>query len=132
MTRQQSGPIVYLTDSHPPSIWTKFLQQKQHERVLHLKRIVYLQEEATREEEEPAWSLRKLLNSVFTKEIDSEDNKRTKIPDSYNLYNRKPDFKNNYGWSIALDQTEYRPLGHSGIGLFLVNLTAVLFNTFLE
>uniref|UniRef100_A0A803L3T4 Cupin type-1 domain-containing protein n=1 Tax=Chenopodium quinoa TaxID=63459 RepID=A0A803L3T4_CHEQI len=33
-------------------------------------------------------------------------------------------FKNDYGWSIAVDKHEYKPLKKSGIGLYLVNLAA--------
>ena len=87
--------------------------------------MVRFHEEDPKEEEEPKWSLRKLLISVFGKEPNLEDNKR-KTQDSYNLYDRKPDFKNNYGWSMAIDESEYWPLGHSGIGIYLVNLTAVI------
>ncbi|PSR89989.1 Vicilin-like seed storage protein [Actinidia chinensis var. chinensis] len=125
LTRQRSGPIVFLPGSHEephePSVWTQFLQLKHHQRLHHLRRMVRLHEEAPKEEE-PKWSLRKLLISVFGKEPNL-DNKR-KTLDSYNLYDRKPDFKNNYGWSMAIDESKYWPLGHSGIGIYLVNLTA--------
>ncbi|KAA8550430.1 hypothetical protein F0562_002114 [Nyssa sinensis] len=117
MSRQQSGPIVYL-DSHSPSVWTQFLRLKEHERLAQLKRMVQYEEE-----EQPTWSLRKLLNSVFGEE-NNEGNKRSKSPDSYNIYDRKPDFRNNYGWSMALDDSDYPPLRSSGIGIYLVNLTA--------
>ncbi|KAF5937792.1 hypothetical protein HYC85_025298 [Camellia sinensis] len=133
MTRQDSGPIVYLSDSHHPvqNIWTKFLQLEQQERVHHLKRIVRFQEESTKKEDDDddkptTWSLRKLLGSVFGNEINGDDNTRSKSPHSYNLYSKHPDFKNNYGSSIALDESDYKPLHHSGIGLYMVNLTAVI------
>ncbi|KAF2300558.1 hypothetical protein GH714_014024 [Hevea brasiliensis] len=35
-----------------------------------------------------------------------------------------PDFRNNYGSSIALDDSDYDPLKHAGLGVYLVNLTA--------
>ncbi|GMP98670.1 hypothetical protein CsSME_00046472 [Camellia sinensis var. sinensis] len=131
MTRQDSGPIVYLSDSHHPvqNIWTKFLQLEQQERVHHLKRIVRFQEESTKKEDDDdkptTWSLRKLLGSVFGNEINGDDNNtRSKSPHSYNLYSKHPDFKNNYGSSIALDESDYKPLHHSGVGLYMVNLTA--------
>ncbi|KAI4382334.1 hypothetical protein MLD38_008311 [Melastoma candidum] len=47
-----------------------------------------------------------------------------KGPDSYNLYDRKPDFRNNHGWSVAFHGKDYEPLHHTGIGVYLVNLTA--------
>ncbi|KAF5930949.1 hypothetical protein HYC85_031822 [Camellia sinensis] len=124
MTSQKSGPIVYLSDSHSPSTWSQFLQLKTHERQHHLKKMMYFQEQATKEEEEETWSLRKFLNSVFRTESNGEDNKGPKSPDSYNLFDRKPDFENRYGSSMAIDESDYSPLRHSGIGLYLVNLTA--------
>ncbi|GAV62080.1 Cupin_1 domain-containing protein [Cephalotus follicularis] len=120
MTRQQDGPIVYISESHPPSIWTKFLQLREEERLQHLKRMV----EPYREEEQPTWSWRKLLNSVFGQENAMDDRVGHRAPDSYNLYKKRPDFRNKYGWSVALDESDYTPLRHSGIGVFLVNLTA--------
>ncbi|PSR86617.1 Vicilin-like seed storage protein [Actinidia chinensis var. chinensis] len=124
LTRQRAGPIVFLPDSHEePSVWTQFLQLKHRQRLHHVRRMVRFYEEVAKEEEEPKGSWRKLLISVFGNEPNLEDNKR-KTPDSYNLYDRKPDFKNNYGWSMAIDESEYWPLGHSGIGIYLVNLTA--------
>lgn len=127
MTRQQSGPIVYLSDSHAPSIWSKFMDLKEHQRLAHLKRIVHFKEEANQDEEQPTWSFRKLLISIFWDERNTGDDRRGrgKGPDTYNLYERKPDFKNDYGWSKALDEHDYSPLGHSDVGVYLVNLTAV-------
>ncbi|XP_059625260.1 vicilin-like seed storage protein At2g28490 [Cornus florida] len=130
LTKQEAGPIVHLSDSHSPSVWTQFMQLKEHERVAHLKRMVHFQEEEEEEaieEEQPTWSFRKFLNSVFGEENKRKEEKRTtsgKEPDSYNLYNRRPDFRNNYGWSMALDESDYTPLRHSGVGVYLVNLTA--------
>lgn len=129
MTRQQSGPIVYLSDSHAPSIWSKFLDLKQHQRLAHLKRIVHFEKELAQEEEQSSWSFRKFLISIFGEGNRGSDDRRNKGPDSYNLYDRKPDFKNDYGWSTALDEHDYRPLRHSDTGVYLVNLTAV--NSFL-
>lgn len=64
------------------------------------------------------------MNSVFGAE-DRKDTRNTRrSPDAYNIYKRRPDFKNNYGWSVALDGSDYKPLKHSGIGVYLVNLTA--------
>ncbi|KAJ7947776.1 Vicilin-like seed storage protein [Quillaja saponaria] len=130
MTRQQEGPIVYVSDSQAPSLWTKFLQLKEEDRLHHLKKMVDFQQQPTQEEveeEQTNWSWRKLLNSAFANDK-KPDNKRSKgtheSPDSYNLYNKKPDYRNSYGWSIAVDESDYSPLESSGIGLYLVNLTA--------
>ncbi|KAF8397644.1 hypothetical protein HHK36_016564 [Tetracentron sinense] len=121
MTRQQSGPIVFVTGADQPSRWEKFMQLKLRERLGELKNME--EEDEAEEEEQSTWTWRKLLNSMF-KEEENGKKKTVKQPDSYNVYDRKPDFKNNYGWSIALDESDYTPLSHSGIGVFLVNLTA--------
>ncbi|KAH7863078.1 hypothetical protein Vadar_013088 [Vaccinium darrowii] len=125
LTRQKSGPIISLSnfDSNPHQsrVWTQFLEMKHHERVQCLKRMVQVHEEATEEDDEPIimWLFRKLLNSVF-----EQEEGRSERVDAYNLFDRKPDFENNYGSSVALDQSDYSPLRQSGIGLYLVNLTA--------
>lgn len=142
LTRQFSGAIVPLNTTYSPptpSIWADFLNLEQHQRHDHLKRIVHLEEETSLEEEDdeereqPTWSLRKFLNNL----LGDEGNKRKKGrgdegrrgrgkgPDSYNLFDRKPDYKNDYGWSLALDQSEYSPLKHCDVGVYLVNLSAV-------
>ncbi|KAI3450523.1 hypothetical protein Pfo_007188 [Paulownia fortunei] len=129
LTKQQKGPIVYLSDSHSTSVWSKFLDMKQHQKLAHMRRIVHIRTEdlEDKEEEQPTWSFRKLLFSVFGKEEkrrEDKGSKKGKGPDSYNIYDRKPDFKNNYGWSIALDESDYSPLRHDDVGIYLVNLTA--------
>ncbi|GMY10648.1 vicilin-like seed storage protein [Fagus crenata] len=125
LTRQNQGPIIFLNDSRSSSPWKKFLQLKEHERLQHLKKLVNFHEEPVQEEKQ-TWSWRKLLNNILGTETENKagEKGKGKTPDSYNLYNRNPDFKNNYGWSVALDETDYKPLKHSGIGLYLVNLTA--------
>ena len=66
------------------------------------------------------------MESVFGDEIKNTREKVTKkSPHSCNLYDRKPDFKNSYGWSVALDGSEYSPLKSSGVGIYHVNLSAV-------
>lgn len=139
LTRQLSGAIVPLntTQSPTPSIWANFLNLEQHQRHDHLKRVVHLEEEASSEEEDegreqqPTWSLRKFMINLFghegNKRKKGDEGRRgsSKGPDSYNLFDRKPDYKNDYGWSLALDRTEYSPLKHSDIGVYLVNLSAV-------
>lgn len=63
--------------------------------------------------------------SVFGKATKEREDKESKGPGSYNIYDRKPDFKNNYGYSIALDESDYSPLAHSDASIYLVNLSAV-------
>jgi len=123
---------VYVPDARSPSVWAKFLQMKDKDRLQHLKRMVLdFQEEPDHDhQEEQTWSWRKLLNSMLGKETKRRGDKGTgKSPDSYNLYDRRPDFSNNYGWSLALDESDYDPLKRSGIGVYLVNLTAVIHST---
>ncbi|XVE59776.1 hypothetical protein DITRI_Ditri05aG0074200 [Diplodiscus trichospermus] len=116
LSKQQEGPFVYVNKSHAPSIWTKFSQLQEQDRLKHLKRMV--QGEAQQKKE---WSWWKLLDTIFGTE---ENNVNDKAPDSYNIYKRSPDFSNDYGWSSALDGSDYSPLKDSGIGIYLVNLTA--------
>ena len=140
LNKQRVGPIVFVSDSHSPSLWAKFSQLKEQDRLQQLKRMAGFQpepeaeeDEQEQEQEEITWSWKKLLNSVFGTRIEKSGRGRasSESPDSYNIYDRSPDFQNNYGWSVALDESNYSPLKHSGIGVYLVNLTAVnnqLFN----
>ncbi|KAL5832968.1 hypothetical protein ACOSQ3_016642 [Xanthoceras sorbifolium] len=130
LNKPSEGPIVYMSDSHSPSLWAKFLQLKKQDRLQQLKGMVGIQQEPEEEEEEEdeeeqitTWSWRK-LNSVFGIKNNKGQRGSTEYPDSYNIYDRSPDFKNNYGWSIALDESDCSPPKHSGIGVYLVNLTA--------
>ncbi len=69
LTSRQDGPIVYVNDSAPPKMWTKFLHLNKQDRLQHLKRILESQELAGEEEKgeelEKGWSWRKLLMSLF-------------------------------------------------------------------
>ena len=110
---------------------SEFLELKDDEKLRHLKRMVDFEEGEDREEKEirsSGWSWRKLMGSVFANQGDKRPEGykgKGKSPDSYNLYNAKADFKNDYGWSIAVDEATYSPLKKSGCGVYLVNLTAV-------
>ncbi|XP_058110217.1 vicilin-like seed storage protein At2g28490 [Magnolia sinica] len=124
MGRQKGGPIVYLKGSDQPGKGvTSLMQLKQR---IRSSEVEFWAEDEEEKENEPkqatAWTWRKLLNSIL-----GENRKRkgaVRSPDSYNIYDRKPDFSNNYGWSVALDENDYIPLRRSGIGVYLVNLTA--------
>ncbi|CAI9761505.1 unnamed protein product [Fraxinus pennsylvanica] len=122
LTRQQAGPIISLSDSQTPSMWAGFLELEHHQKLAHLKRVVHLKEKFI---EEPKWSFRKLLISVFGKATKKREDKKSEGPGSYNIYDIKPDFKNNYGYSIALDESDYSPLGQSDASIYLVNLSAI-------
>jgi hypothetical protein len=124
---------VHVGHSHSKasSLWTKFLQLKEDEKLHHMKKMLQDQEEDEDNNDEvekkTSWSWRKLLESVFGDEIENKkiDQVAHKSPHSVNLYDRKPDFKNSYGWSVALDGSDYSPLKSSGIGIYHVNLKPV-------
>ncbi|KAL0436875.1 UNVERIFIED_CONTAM: Vicilin-like seed storage protein [Sesamum radiatum] len=85
LTRQMNGPIVYLSDTHSPSVWSKFLDMEQNQKVAHMRRIVRIREEDIKaEEEQPTWSFRKLLPSIF-KRKEGKGGTTGKGPDAYNL-----------------------------------------------
>ncbi|CAN0929241.1 Vicilin-like seed storage protein At2g28490 [Linum grandiflorum] len=123
MSAQRDGPIVFLDDaslSPQPrtrtSVWSEFLRLKPHDRLRHLRQMFDFttDESSSSSWKETLYSFRRWGTSTST----------GKSPDSYNLYSKKADFSNSYGWSKALDEAEYSPLKQSGIGVFLVNLTA--------
>ncbi|KAF3787840.1 Vicilin-like seed storage protein [Nymphaea thermarum] len=49
--------------------------------------------------------------------------KKDKKHKPFNIFKKKPDFSNFYGWSLAIDHKEFHALKDSNIGLFMVNLT---------
>ena len=97
-------------------MWAQFLRVKEQ----HLEEM-----EDDEDEEQTKWSWRKILKSVFRSDNRKKERGRGESPDSYNLFDEKPDFRNNNGWSIALDGSDYSPLKDSDIGVYFVNLTAV-------
>ncbi|GAA0164043.1 hypothetical protein LIER_19769 [Lithospermum erythrorhizon] len=124
MKKQRGGPIVYL-DPQAPGSWSKFLDSNKEQKLSQLKSVVHLERKTINEDEQSKWSWRKLLEPLFGEENKKKQKGTTSTgPDAYNIYDRNPDFKNNYGWSMALDEEDYSPLTCSGIGLYLVNLTA--------
>ncbi|CAN4100897.1 unnamed protein product [Withania somnifera] len=124
LTRQSSGPIVHLSNSHDHSnIWAKFFAQETHQKLAHLKRIVNFGEESSPKEVVSTWSLRKVLFKLLNRE-EIIQRVNGNAPSTYNLYNRNPDFENNYGWSKKLDESDYSPLRISGNGVYLVNLSS--------
>jgi len=94
-----------------------------------MKKMMQDQEQEDEDEvmQKTSWSWRKLSESVFGNEIKNKkcDKVTHKTPHSCNIYDRKPDFKNSYGWSVALDGHDYSPLKSSGIGIYHVNLKPV-------
>lgn len=124
---QQDGPIVFLPpDSHLPSMWTRFLALDKRDKKAHLKGLLAgFHEDAEGVEERSEWSLRKFVLSLLGGENTKSGKVTSKSDGTYNLYDRKPDFSNDYGWSMEVDDSHYSPLARSGIGIYLVNLTAV-------
>ncbi|KAG6432829.1 hypothetical protein SASPL_104416 [Salvia splendens] len=116
---QREGPIIYLSNTtHAPRAWSKLSEM---ERAAEMRRV-------GGDEQQSTWSFRKMMVSFMdwsNKKNDDRKGSRTgKGPDAYNLYDKKPDFKNDYGWSVAVDEKNYPPLRHNDIGVYLVNLTA--------
>ncbi|KAH6814613.1 RmlC-like cupins superfamily protein [Perilla frutescens var. frutescens] len=136
LTRQDNGPIVYLsnTTEHSPTFWSKFLDMEHDHKTAQMKRIVRIRaaddsdSDSDSQQQQSTWSFRKMLVSFMEwtdkKKGSGEGATTGKGPDAYNLYGRDPDFKNDYGWSMALDEKDYSPLSHDDIGVYLVNLTA--------
>lgn len=137
VSSKMAGPIVYLTNAtQTTSLWSKFMDLEQHRRLAQLKRIVFSEEKSNQllEEQEKekesrwSWSWRNLLLSIFRDDENKKkesSRKTTKGPDPYNIHDRKPDFKNDYGYSKALDESDYHPLSDSNIGVYFVYLKAV-------
>ncbi|OVA18667.1 Cupin 1 [Macleaya cordata] len=53
-------------------------------------------------------------------ELNSKKKKKTK---TFNILDKKPDFSNCNGWSVAVNNRDFRALRDSEIGVFMVNLT---------
>ncbi|KAF8085623.1 hypothetical protein N665_0656s0002 [Sinapis alba] len=126
MRSQVRGPIVHITE-HAPTMWTEFLGLRGEEKHNHLKKLLEMEQGSSQEQEyNPWWSWKNIVSSIL--DVTGEKKNRgagsSKCEDSYNIYDRKHDFKNDYGWSKALDYDDYEPLKYSGVGVYLVNLTA--------
>lgn len=138
MTRLYEGPIIYMEGSdHPRKLLDAYMQSQLRNTRNQVawkedededdKKEQENQPQNQKEQPMTNWSWRKLLTSFFgTEQQQKPENSKSTVdyPDSYNLYDRKPDFQNDYGWSLALDEHDYAPLKRSGVGVYLVNLTA--------
>nr|CAD1841849.1 unnamed protein product [Ananas comosus var. bracteatus] len=127
---QTKGPIVYINSevAERTPWWTSIGRGLVNTKTRDDSSDRYVSEE-TDEVDNGPWTWRKLLNKMLRVSSDNEDRRNKKgkpvqAPDPYNLYDRDPDYRNNYGWTIALDEHDYAPLKHSDIGVYLVNLTA--------
>lgn len=108
-----------------PTMWTEFLGLRGEEKRMHLKKLLEMKQGSSDQDQEysPWWSWRHIARSML--DLTEVKNKGSKCEDSYNIYDRKSDYKNDYGWSKALDYDDYEPLKYSGVGVYYVNLTAV-------
>ncbi|CAH2060264.1 unnamed protein product [Thlaspi arvense] len=126
LTSRFGGPIVHIQE-HAPTMWTEFLGLRGEEKHKYLKKLLEMKQETSQDQDYSQWwSWRNLVRSIL--DITQEKNRwsggSSKCEDSYNMYDRKNDFDNDYGWSKALDHDDYEPLKYSGVGVYLVNLTA--------
>ncbi|XP_008782665.2 vicilin-like seed storage protein At2g28490 [Phoenix dactylifera] len=127
------GPIIFYSDraADQSRLLASCMQWKQ----LHKKGSLDFNDVAddegggeVQQEENKRWTLRNFLANLLGGQFyDRRKGKKQSpdhAPDAYNLYDRDPDFRNNHGWSIALDEGNYAPLGINDIGVYLVKLTA--------
>ncbi|GJX49200.1 hypothetical protein Tco_0276045 [Tanacetum coccineum] len=94
---------------------------KEHMRESHKFENCECTSKAWKEVENPTWSVRSLLISLL-----GENKKTSTSLDAYNIYDRKSDFKTDYGFSLEVNRDNYEPLRLSDFGAYLVNLTAFL------
>ncbi|WOL14773.1 vicilin-like seed storage protein [Canna indica] len=120
---QYGGPIVLLT-----SEVAERMDRRRHRRDTRRKGMLDVFYDEVQQVEEGVWEWRKLLSNVLGGSSGDRRNKNkggpVRAPEPYNLYDRNPDFRNDYGWTLALDEHDYHPLKHSDIGVYIVNLTA--------
>ncbi|KAG9443431.1 hypothetical protein H6P81_014771 [Aristolochia fimbriata] len=123
MGRQKGGPIIFVKSPDQPRRWAELMKLKHKERRAQMAWNEAEIVESGATEAHISWAWRKLL-SVFVARKNRGRKAAVRSPDSYNLYEREPDFKNDYGWSVAVYEDDYSPLGSSSIGVYLVNLSA--------
>ncbi|XP_076910454.1 vicilin-like seed storage protein At2g28490 isoform X2 [Bidens hawaiensis] len=124
LTSRQEGAIVFLnpdSSTSQPSMWTRFLEQGNHERKTQMMRIANVGTKKTgKEAKKLSWSLRNQLVSVFRKVKGKDDDLG-----SYNIYgDKEADFRNDFGWSLQVDGDDFKELRLSDFAVYLVNLTA--------
>ncbi|XP_038980830.1 vicilin-like seed storage protein At2g28490 [Phoenix dactylifera] len=127
MKSQRGGPIIRLNSeaADQPDYLSSI--KKLQERMTQEEEIDSDDDdEAKQEELDDLWTWRCLLNSLLGKGDCRVQRKRGLVhsPESYNLYDTKPSYQNDYGYSIAIDKHDYSALRHSNLGVYLVNLEA--------
>ncbi|KAH9311441.1 hypothetical protein KI387_026476 [Taxus chinensis] len=96
LSGQSQGPILYITERQ----WESLMPRSNY---VHGR----------------SWQWSFLLQSFL-----NPRKKTAKKFDSFNILDKNPDFKNDYGWSIAVSNDDYSSLNEPDIGLFYVNLSA--------
>jgi hypothetical protein len=140
-TVKTGGPIVYYTAESGSGGEEHRRGDKrdaaEKERENEPWRLVGRGDEDERGNGQSTWSWRKLMGRFIgfggassnsngaEPNKESSSDKTVRAPDPYNLFDHDPSFRNAYGWSVSIDKHHYEPLGHSDIGVYLVNLTAV-------
>ncbi|XP_010922746.1 vicilin-like seed storage protein At2g28490 [Elaeis guineensis] len=126
LNRQRGGPIIRLSGeaADQPDYLSSIMQLK--ERMVQEKEMDSDDDDEAEQEEDDLWTWRCLLKSLLGKG-DCRVQRRHRLvhsPASYNLYDTKPSYRNDYGYSIAIDKHDYSALRHSNLGVYLVNLKA--------
>ncbi|KAM0877588.1 hypothetical protein ACQ4PT_035378 [Festuca glaucescens] len=130
-TVKSGGPIVFYTNTTESGRGDKKRDAGEKERENDPWRIVGRGDEDERGNGQWTWPWRKLMGGFVggapsnAAEPNKKSDKTVSAPDPYNLFDHDPSFENDYGWSVSIDKHDYEPLGHSDIGVYLVNLTAV-------
>lgn len=127
---QRGGPIIHLSGeaTDQPDYLSSIIQVK--ERMAQEAEMDSDDDDVTEQEEDDVWTWRCLLKSILGKGHCRVQRKRKLVrsPESYNLYDTKPGYQNDYGYSIAIDKHDYSALRHSNLGVYLVNLKEVSSN----
>ncbi|URE31485.1 Cupin [Musa troglodytarum] len=94
--------------------------------------IVYMRGESTErpdiddDNDDGAWTKQKLVDYLLGK-VDRKkagNGEHVGALHSYNLYDNEPSYRNSFGWTTAIDEDDYSPLRSTGVGVYVVNLTA--------
>ncbi|CAL9768987.1 unnamed protein product [Musa acuminata subsp. burmannicoides] len=94
--------------------------------------IVYMSGESTERpdlndnNDDSAWTKQKLVDYLLGK-VDKEkagNGEPVGALHAYNLYDNEPSYRNSFGWTTAIDEDDFSPLRSTGVGVYVVNLTA--------
>ncbi|PKA51119.1 Vicilin-like antimicrobial peptides 2-2 [Apostasia shenzhenica] len=136
--RQTGGPIVFLNHETISRIENSSSNEEEaideddnYENESTADQLREMEEEEEEEEEdgddeERPWSWRKILKPLMEKVKERRRHRPARsTTKAFNLYNKERDFENSYGWTLAVDEHDYKPLATSGVGVYLVNLSEV-------